>query len=450
MTSTAAMSFDTSLTSRGYTGHEMIDSVGLVHMNGRVYDAELGRFLSADPFVQFPDNIQSWNRYAYVLNNPLSFTDPSGFFLSGLFKAIGNFFSSAFRAIGNVLKKALANPIIRTAIQIVGCAITSAASLGSGCAAITVALAGAGAWAVGGSLADAAKAVAISVASMGVFDAVGTQLTALAQTLQAAGDVGVAAYTAAKSAVHGVIGGGLAELQGGRFVDGFAAGAVGAAAGVLGNAAFGNVNGPAGIALRTAVAAAAGCGGALLSGGKCGNGAASAATAHLFNFEGLGRFLVKAALTTVGTALGAAAAPLAAVVGTVGSADPVADATCEGTGACDENRQFVVRAGIGKAPHFENGTKLGQNGFGFSVQTSPGVPWEELARGGQFPNGQVSVTTLDAILSVPGVVGVNFPTPGAGAYHGTVVIQNPPPPGTFEGVSAVFRQFPNPSPVPRN
>ena len=48
-------------------------------MNGRVYDPELGRFLSADPFVQAPYNSQSYNRYSCVFNNPLSFTDPSGY-----------------------------------------------------------------------------------------------------------------------------------------------------------------------------------------------------------------------------------------------------------------------------------------------------------------------------------------------------------------------------------
>ena len=48
-------------------------------MNGRVYDPELGRFLSADPLVQAPYHSQSYNRYSYVFNNPLSFTDPSGF-----------------------------------------------------------------------------------------------------------------------------------------------------------------------------------------------------------------------------------------------------------------------------------------------------------------------------------------------------------------------------------
>ena len=49
-------------------------------MGGRVYDPEIGRFLSPDPFVQYPGSAQGMNRYAYVGNNPLSFTDPSGYF----------------------------------------------------------------------------------------------------------------------------------------------------------------------------------------------------------------------------------------------------------------------------------------------------------------------------------------------------------------------------------
>ncbi|WP_444882714.1 RHS repeat-associated core domain-containing protein [Microbulbifer sp. PSTR4-B] len=73
--------FDTRITTRGYTGHEMLDQVGLIHMNGRIYDAKLGRFLQADPIIQFPSNTQSYNRYSYVLNNPLKYTDPSGHFI---------------------------------------------------------------------------------------------------------------------------------------------------------------------------------------------------------------------------------------------------------------------------------------------------------------------------------------------------------------------------------
>lgn len=65
----------------GYTGHEAIGgvSMGLNHMNGRVQDAITGRFLSADPYITEPGNTQNYNRYSYVYNNPLTYTDPSGF-----------------------------------------------------------------------------------------------------------------------------------------------------------------------------------------------------------------------------------------------------------------------------------------------------------------------------------------------------------------------------------
>ncbi len=66
-------------TPRGYTGHEMLDDLGLVHMNGRIYDPLLGRFLSADLLITNPGNLQTYNRYSYVNNNPLTLVDPSGF-----------------------------------------------------------------------------------------------------------------------------------------------------------------------------------------------------------------------------------------------------------------------------------------------------------------------------------------------------------------------------------
>ncbi len=65
---------------RGYTDHEMLGDFGLIHMNGRVCDPVLGRFLGADPFIDEPSDSQSYNRYCYVGNNPVNGTDPSGFF----------------------------------------------------------------------------------------------------------------------------------------------------------------------------------------------------------------------------------------------------------------------------------------------------------------------------------------------------------------------------------
>ncbi len=68
-------------TRRGYTGHEMLDNVALIHMNGRVLDPALGRFLSADPYIDGPLSTQGWNRYAYVQGRAMSATDPSGYIL---------------------------------------------------------------------------------------------------------------------------------------------------------------------------------------------------------------------------------------------------------------------------------------------------------------------------------------------------------------------------------
>jgi RHS repeat-associated protein len=74
---------------RGFTMHEHLDEMGVIHMNGRIYDPLIGRFMSADPFIQAPENLQSHNRFAYVMNNPLSYTDPSGYFsLKKLLKAV--------------------------------------------------------------------------------------------------------------------------------------------------------------------------------------------------------------------------------------------------------------------------------------------------------------------------------------------------------------------------
>jgi RHS repeat-associated protein len=75
-------------TKRGFTGHEMVDGMDIIHMNGRIYDNMIGRFLQADPIIQEPSNTQNFNRYTYVWNNPLAYTDPSGLFSIG--KLFGN------------------------------------------------------------------------------------------------------------------------------------------------------------------------------------------------------------------------------------------------------------------------------------------------------------------------------------------------------------------------
>ena len=68
---------------RGFCGQEHLDDFDLINLNARLYDPILGRFLSPDPFVQQPDNTQNLNRYAYALNNPFNYMDPSGTAVEG-------------------------------------------------------------------------------------------------------------------------------------------------------------------------------------------------------------------------------------------------------------------------------------------------------------------------------------------------------------------------------
>jgi RHS repeat-associated protein len=72
-------SLDGVIDNKGFTRHEMLDQLDLVHMNGRVYDPWTAKFVSGDPIVQELNNGQSYNRYAYVVNNPTNLTDPTGF-----------------------------------------------------------------------------------------------------------------------------------------------------------------------------------------------------------------------------------------------------------------------------------------------------------------------------------------------------------------------------------
>lgn len=82
--------------SHGFTSHEMLDSIGLVHMNGRVYDPQVGRFTSADPTIDGADNLQGYNRYSYVHNNPGTLLDPSGYsWLSKKWKSFTGFLKDA-------------------------------------------------------------------------------------------------------------------------------------------------------------------------------------------------------------------------------------------------------------------------------------------------------------------------------------------------------------------
>jgi len=61
-----------------FTQHELDPGTDLIYAKARYYNPRIGRFLSVDPVGGRPGSPQSWNRYSYVLNSPISMLDPDG------------------------------------------------------------------------------------------------------------------------------------------------------------------------------------------------------------------------------------------------------------------------------------------------------------------------------------------------------------------------------------
>jgi RHS repeat-associated protein len=68
----------TMYTDKLFTGQREMTGLGIYHYGARFYSPKLGRFLSPDTIVPSAANPQAWNRYSYVLGNPLKYTDPTG------------------------------------------------------------------------------------------------------------------------------------------------------------------------------------------------------------------------------------------------------------------------------------------------------------------------------------------------------------------------------------
>jgi RHS repeat-associated protein len=62
----------------GYTFQRSLTDTGLMDYKARMYDPTIGRFVQPDTLVPSPSSSQALNRYAYVNNNPVKYTDPSG------------------------------------------------------------------------------------------------------------------------------------------------------------------------------------------------------------------------------------------------------------------------------------------------------------------------------------------------------------------------------------
>ena len=110
------------LLDRGYTSHEHLWEVGIIHMNGRLYDPLLRRFLNADENIQDLHNTQNYNKYGYVFNNPLMYNDPSGEFIFAIFAALPVFW-------GTVATAAVIGAGISAGMYLIQAAITGNFSL---------------------------------------------------------------------------------------------------------------------------------------------------------------------------------------------------------------------------------------------------------------------------------------------------------------------------------
>lgn len=195
---------------RGFTGHEEVRGFGLINMNARFYDPKIGRFISPDVFVPDADNTQSYNRYSYVLNNPIKYSDPSGHFWmfalgAVIFTAAMTFEDPKIQMVGTIIGSILmgggASALFESAIA-QGATVQFTTSFISS----------------GGDLQAGAKGAVLGALSASVTYAIGHG---------GSDGEGLFGGDVATGLGHAAAQGVFSELQGGSFRDGVYAGVIG-------------------------------------------------------------------------------------------------------------------------------------------------------------------------------------------------------------------------------
>jgi RHS repeat-associated protein len=273
---TSSQLFVQSLQRRGYTGHENVEGLGIIHMNGRIYDPLLARFVQADPTLQFPQYSQGYNRYSYVLNNPMTYTDPSGYFLTGVLK-------SAVRSVIKLIPQNVGNFMISLGAKLCG------PWAGACAAAATYEFSRAHGMSRTGALRAAAAAGAAAYAFGKIGEYYGD---AGAENLMDAVDSGsdfshltsfggnylTSGQIAGQIAAHAMTGGIVSSIGGGKFGHGFFSAGVTKGLGTPISAHFDQ-----GMISGTITQMVIGGTASVISGGKFVNGARTAAYQALFN-----------------------------------------------------------------------------------------------------------------------------------------------------------------------
>ncbi|WP_404395812.1 SpvB/TcaC N-terminal domain-containing protein [Pseudoalteromonas phenolica] len=261
---------------RTYTGHEPVklgNDKRVIHMNGRIYDSSTGSFMQADPFVQAPLNLQNYNAYAYVLNNPLSYTDPSGYLFKKLFKAAMSQAGAIIGGLsGGIVAGAIASWAYDRAMNSDGVAafVTVGLNFVPGCQVWCAAVFTAQrTYYHTGDVGASLRAGFTSAATAAVFYGIGSAFDATAGFWQAGG---IGHITA-----HALAGGIIADVQGGNFGHGFWSAGLSKGFQVAGLVSMDNV------VVGTLQSMAIGGTISKITGGKFSNGAVTSAYQYLFN-----------------------------------------------------------------------------------------------------------------------------------------------------------------------
>lgn len=244
-------------TNDGFTGHEHLDPFGLIHMNGRVYDPKVGRFIQADPMTD--KGIQGLNRYSYVNNNPFTLTDPTGYFS----------WNRALRTVAAIVITVYTGGAASGAWTFFGASIQAGSVAAFG---VSVA----GGFAAGAVQTGTLKGGLYGAFGAAAFFGVGQAFTQANASWAYTGGQLNGIGTVAKTVSHGIAGGVMSDLQGGKFGHGFVS------AGVT-QAASPQIQNLRGITSQIVGAAVLGGTVSAATGGKFANGAITAAFSHAFN-----------------------------------------------------------------------------------------------------------------------------------------------------------------------
>jgi RHS repeat-associated protein len=249
---------------RGFTGHEHLDDLGLIHMNGRVFDPLIGRFLQADPFIQAPNNLQTYDRFGYCMASPLICTDPSG-----------------YSWLSKTWHKLWRNPVVRAVIGIVVTYVTYGTASEYLAFTAQVGQTGTviGASAISGFVGGAVTGGTFKAGIQGAFS--GVLFAGVGEAIQgtsafAGGSLGVS-NPVGQVALHGVAGCIASASSGSKCGPGALSAAFSKTLAVAG--ATNTQNPVAG----TIVSAVAGGTASVLGGGKFANGAMTGSFSYLFN-----------------------------------------------------------------------------------------------------------------------------------------------------------------------